>query len=235
MIGLTRTLVALALVAIPASAFAAQPAAPSQVATAPAAPADWREQVRAFAAQHFRNPAWGRSHNERDYLLARELAYTDGARFDDDVLFAAAYLHDLAAFSPWEKPDRDHSDVAAEVVGPILQQAGFPMAKLAAVQGAIREHMYYRDPHAVEATYLHDADALDWLGAVGVARVMALVDPAGGQPDGPAMLKMLQDNLRDVPARIVSPAGKAMMPARRAELESWLGQLAGETRGYAAL
>lgn len=203
----------------------------AQAAGAP----DWRTAVRAFAAAHFHNPAWGLSHNDRDYRLARDLAKADGAAVDDDVLFAAAYLHDIAAFQPWEKADLDHSDVGAEAAGPVLREAGFPMAKLAAVQGAIREHMYYRDPHGPEATYLHDADALDWLGAIGVARVMALADPAGAQPDGPAVLRMLQDNLRDVPARVVSPAGKALVPARRAELEGWLKALAAQTDDYRTL
>src|ERR1700751_2496404 len=81
-------------------------------AGAPAAPppADWRAGVRDLAVKHFKNPAWGYSHCMRDYALARELAAADHAAVDDDVLFAAAYLHDLAAFKPWENEKRDHSD-----------------------------------------------------------------------------------------------------------------------------
>ena len=59
------------------------------------------------------------------------------------------------------------------------------MAKIDAVRGAIRTHMYYRDPVGPEALYLHDADALDWLGAIGVARIIGLVDPNGGVPTAP--------------------------------------------------
>jgi uncharacterized protein len=77
-------------------------AAPSEIAGASAH--DWHETVRTFAAEHFRNPAWGYSHSVRDYRLARELASADHVTLDDDVLFAAAYLHDMAAFPPWEKP-----------------------------------------------------------------------------------------------------------------------------------
>jgi len=62
----------------------------------------WRQTVRAFAASNFKNPAWGFSHSERDYELARQLAASDHVVLDDDVLFAAAYLHDMAAFKPWE-------------------------------------------------------------------------------------------------------------------------------------
>jgi hypothetical protein len=46
-------------------------------------------------------------------------------------------------------------------VDTILKGTGFPMAKIDAVRGAIRTHMYERDPVGPEALYLHDADALD--------------------------------------------------------------------------
>jgi len=229
------------LCSIASPAAAAADAQAVQAATAapvtPVAPAatDWHATVRDFAAKHFRNPAWGYSHCQRDYALARELAAADHAALDDDVLFAAAYLHDMAAFKPWEKPKLDHSDVAADIVGTVLQGTGFPMAKLDAVRGAIRTHMYYREPVGPEALYLHDADALDWLGAIGVARVTALVDPEGGDPDGPKAVKMLEDNLRSVPARVFSPAGKAMVPARKDELETYLKDLRRETQDLKTL
>ncbi len=148
--------------------------------TAGEAPA-WRETVRKFSAEHFKNPAWGYTHSVRDYELARSLAASDHITLDDDVLYAAAYLHDMAAFPPWAKPQVDHADEAAAVVDTVLKGTGFPMSKIDAVRGAIRTHMYQRDPVGPEALYLHDADALDWLGAIGVARIIALVDPNGGK------------------------------------------------------
>jgi len=165
-----------------------------------------------------------------DQLLIDHVTRRVDADFDDDVLFASAYLHDIAAFAPWggdEPPD--HSDVGADVVGRILKDTGFPMSKLDAVRDAIRTHMYYRDPVGPEALYLHDADALDWLGAIGVARVMALVDPNGGDPDGPKAVKMLEDNLKDVPGRVLSPAGRAQVAPRKAELEGFLRDLRRES------
>ncbi|HLZ97371.1 MAG TPA: HD domain-containing protein [Steroidobacteraceae bacterium] len=204
-------------------------------AVSAAATSDWHETVRAFALEHFKNPAWGYSHCVRDYALARELAAADHLTLDDDVLFAAAYLHDMAAFKPWEDEKLDHSDVAAGIVDTVLKGTGFPMTKIDAVRGAIRTHMYYRDPVGPEALYLHDADALDWLGAIGVARVMALVDPNGGDPDGPKAVKMLEDNLKDVPARVLSPAGRARVAPRKAELEGFLRDLRRESENLRTL
>jgi uncharacterized protein len=195
----------------------------------------WRETVRKFAAEHFKNPAWGYSHCVRDYALARQLAASDHARIDDDILFAAAYLHDMAAFKPWEDEKLDHSDVGARTIDVVLNGTDFPTSKLDAVRAAIRTHMYYRDPVGPEATYLHDADALDWLGAIGIERIIALVDPEGGMPTGPDAIKMIEDNLKAVPGRIISPAGRALVAPRLAQSRQFLEQLRQESDNLADL
>jgi len=203
----------------------AEDAPPSKVESG----AQWRDTVRQFAAKYFRHPAWGYSHSTRDYELAKRLAASDGVTLDDDVLFAAAYLHDMAAFAPWAKEGVDHQDEAARIVDVTLQDSGFPMAKIDAVRGAVRTHMFAREPQGPEALYLHDADALDWLGAIGVARIIGIVDPKGGMPDGPAAIKRIEDNLANVPTRVLSPAGRAMVPGRVAETRQFLQTLRQES------
>jgi hypothetical protein len=202
-----------------------------------AAETGWREIVRQFAEQHFKNPAWGYSHSIRDYRLAKALAGRDHVILDDDVLFAAAYLHDMAAFAPWDKESEgiDHADEGARVVDTVLKGTGFPESKIDAVRNAIRTHMFDRNPVGHEAIYLHDADALDWLGDIGVARVMALVDPNGGDPTSAKAVKMLQDNLAQVPSRVISPAGKERVPLLRRELAEFLKSLGRETDDYRTL
>jgi hypothetical protein len=190
---------------------------------------DWRAAVHRFAEANLKHPAWGLSHSVRDYALAKELAAADGVTLDDDVIYAASYLHDVAAFAPWTRTGVDHQDEAASVVESMLAGTGFPMSKIEAVRGAIRTHMYARDPVGPEAIYLHDADALDWLGAIGVARVFGLVDPNGGTPDGPTVVKRLEMSLTAVPPRIISKAGKARAPQRVRELEQFLRDLRSES------
>lgn len=201
----------------------------------PPAASDWHGVVMKFAKEHFNNPAWGYSHCQRDYQLARQLAAADHVKLDDDVLYAASYLHDMAAFEPWEKAGVDHQDRAAEIVDTILQNTGFPMKKIDAVRGAIRTHMYERDPVGPEALYLHDADALDWLGAIGVARIFGLVDPHGGKPTGPEVVPMLESNLAKVPSRVLSPAGKARVAERTEQLRAFLQELRAQSESYHTL
>ena len=224
------TLIVLAFTASMPAALAADAATPTIERTG-----DWRAALRSFAETNLKHPAWGASHSARNYELAKELAAADGVALDDDVLYAASYLHDVAAFAPFRKPDIDHQDEAARIVGSLLEGTGFPMAKIAAVQGVIRTHMYERDPAGPEAIYLHDADALDWLGAIGVARIIALVDPGGGAPDGPTVVKRLEANLEKVPPRIVSKAGKAKSVDRTKELDQFLRSLREQSADYRTL
>jgi uncharacterized protein len=202
---------------------------------APSKEPAWRQSVRAFAASNFKNPAWGYSHSERDYELARQLAASDHVVLDDDVLFAAAYLHDMAAFKPWEVEGKEHGDVGATTIDIVLKGTSFPADKLEAVRGTIRTHMYYRTPIGPEATYLHDADALDWLGAIGIARVLALADPHGQSPTVPDEVAMIEKNMKVVPPHIVSPAGRSKIAARIAEDVEFLKELRSESDDFRSL
>jgi uncharacterized protein len=193
----------------------------------------WRAKVTAFAADNLKHPAWGLSHSQRDYALARSMAAADHIILDDDILFAAAYLHDMAAFAPWAQDNKDHADVAAEKVDTVLAGTDFPMAKMDALRAAIRTHMWARDPAGPEARYLHDADALDWLGAIGIGRQIALIDKKGGRPSGPEVIKVMEDQMANVPAHVVTPAGKALIAPRIAEEKAFFDALRRETDNLA--
>ena len=205
------------------------------LATAPAHAAQWRDTVAAFAHATLRNPAWGESHSRRDYALAKQMAAADGVTLDDDILFAAAYLHDMAAFARYAETGKDHADAAADKVDQVLAGTGFPDGKMQAVRDAIRTHMYGRDPVAPEARYLHDADALDWLGAIGIARQFGLVDPNGGAPMGPDAVTGLRRLMERVPPHVVTPAGKALLAPRLAETKAFLDALERESGGFGDL
>src|SRR5438132_575053 len=104
----------------------------------PAAAESWRDKVTVFAAENLKHPAWGFSHSQRDYDLAKSMAAADHITLDEDVIFAAAYLHDMAAFEAFSVPKQDHSDTAAEKIDLVLGDSDFPKAKLGAVREAIK-------------------------------------------------------------------------------------------------
>ncbi|MEC9488510.1 MAG: HD domain-containing protein [Halanaerobium sp.] len=102
---------------------------------------------------------------------------------DRVVLLAAALLHDIARVR--EDEDKtgniDHAVLGAELARGILMDSGFPAAKIGHVQECIRAHRFRSGHHpaTIEAKILFDADKLDALGAVGIARSFILAGQFG--------------------------------------------------------
>ncbi len=107
--------------------------------------APWKVKVYELAHSTFLHPGWGWQHSERDYQLALQLAKGDGLKIDTDALFAAAFLHDMAAFKPCADKKMEHGYCAALQSPDILKSMGFPMQKIVIVQQAERGHMYYSE------------------------------------------------------------------------------------------
>ncbi|HEV3092414.1 MAG TPA: HD domain-containing protein [Candidatus Cybelea sp.] len=199
-----------------------------QTATGIPLDAPWKVTIYDLARARFHHPAWGWQHSERNYRIALVLAQGDGLHVDTDVLFAAAFLHDMSAFMPCKDAKLEHGECAAQQSGAILSAAGFPMEKLPAVQAAERGHMYYSDPGTQpEAIVLHDADSLDFLGDIGAARMLSLTGE-GAQSFAPAV-KALRKFVHDIPPRLITKTAQAMGAQRAAALQRFLDALNQQT------
>jgi len=136
------------------------------------------EQARAWYIAS--DPVHDFAHVQRVYNLAERLALAEGA--DVEIVRAAALLHDAQGTTPGAEVRAVHHHSSAEFAGLILQQENWSNERIAAVQHCIRAHRY-RDtsepPATIEAKVLFDADKLDVLGAIGVARVIAYASLAG--------------------------------------------------------
>jgi uncharacterized protein len=112
------------------------------------------------------------NHLHRVWKLARTLL-TEYANADALVVLAACYLHDLVNL-PKNHPDRAQaSRLAARMACEQLREIGFPPEKLDGVAHAIEAHSFSAAiaPATIEAMIVQDADRLDALGAVGLARL----------------------------------------------------------------
>ena len=117
--------------------------------------------------------AHGQDHVLRVYTWAVRLA--PEAQADPDLCGAAALVHDLVAV-PKESADRPLGGErsAAAAAGP-LEAAGYDPAEVAAIREAVRTSSWSRglDPTGPVGVALQDADRLDVIGAVGLARTFA--------------------------------------------------------------
>ncbi len=223
-------IVALAMAAaVPATA--AAPSEARATATLTGIPLDrpWKAELYGFAREKLRHPAWGWTHSERDYRLAQEIAGKERLQIDPDILFAAAFVHDIGAIGEFQKEGVDHAVRSAELAEPLLRDAGFPMTKWPAVRDAILGHMHDKAPGPrPEAVVLHDADTLDFLGTVGVARRLSVT---GEAPDYAGGLTRIRDFADKLPGRLVTATAKGMATPRVAEMRQFLDQLNAETYG----
>lgn len=121
-------------------------------------------------------------HINRVYNLA--LLIGKEQNVDLDVLRAATLLHDIAGVKEQNDPTgkTDHAVLGAEMARPILESLEFPEEKIKHIQNCILSHRYRNnnEPQTIEAKILYDADKLETVGAIGVARVFAWTGKNGG-------------------------------------------------------
>lgn len=121
------------------------------------------------------DPVHDFDHILRVYKMAEKLAAIEGA--DIEIVRAAALLHDASGSSQHDIEKRaKHQHASAEFAAEILSAEGWTEARIGQVQHCIRAHRF-RDnaetPQTIEAKIIFDADKLDAIGAVGIARVIA--------------------------------------------------------------
>jgi uncharacterized protein len=111
---------------------------------------------------------WGINHTRR--LLRLIDIIGEGYRYDTEVVWLAAHLHDWGGYAAWAQEGVDHAVRSRQVAASFLAEKGCDEALIAPVLECIETH-HTGDPNrSLEAILLSDADALDFLGVVGILR-----------------------------------------------------------------
>ncbi|NOQ56063.1 MAG: HD domain-containing protein [Nanohaloarchaea archaeon] len=122
-------------------------------------------------------PAHDIDHVMRVYNLALTIADTEDA--DMDVVKAGALLHDIGgAKEHFDKTGQiDHAAEGAKIACQILKDLDYPKDKIKHIQECIKTHRFRSDsrPETIEAQIIFDADKLETVGAIGVARAFAWI------------------------------------------------------------
>jgi uncharacterized protein len=128
-------------------------------------------KIRERSEKFFRHSHHSKSHAERVYNLAIRIAKEENA--DLDVIKAAALLHDIARAMEDEGKIEDHATEGAKMARKVLEEVNFPREKIDKVIHCVKVHRFRKGvkPENLEAKVLQDADRLDIIGAIGIARV----------------------------------------------------------------
>ncbi len=197
------------------------------------------KRLRERFANECRDGAHDLAHALRVARMAVRLADEEGA--DAQTCLAAALLHDLV-YLPKNHPDsaRTAALAAEEAVGWCV---GFPdlEARADVICGAIRTHSFSGGlvPESLEGAVVQDADRLEALGAIGIARCFATGGAMGAglwQPDDPwATARSLDDKrwsldhffqkLLKLEATFRTDSGRILARRRTETLRSFLAAL----------
>lgn len=209
--------------------------------------AGWGARCEAFVREHAAgDSAHDLLHVRRVVRWAERIGAAEGA--DARVVLPAAWLHDCVVL-PKGSPDRSRaSRLAADRAGAwLLQQDDFPAVLVPAVEHAIEAHSFSANvtPQTLEAAVVQDADRLDALGAIGLARLYAtaggmgsaLVHPHDPVPAVPSARPLddrrwatdhIATKLLSLPTTMRTAAGRREAQRRTRFVEAFLRQLRSE-------
>lgn len=203
-----------------------------------------RRQLRTVLAANLNgDSAHDIAHAERVWNNAQAIA--KGENYSaDNAMMAACYLHDLVSL-PKDHPDRKaSSQLAAKTAFPILKALKFDEQQQTQICHAIAAHSFSANikPTTDMAKIVQDADRLEALGAIGLARVFA-VSGALGRPlfhgedafaqnreidDSQYALDHFPSKLLKLPDSFQTKTGRMMANERANILRRYLADLAHE-------
>ena len=126
-----------------------------------------------------KDPAHDVLHVKRVVAAAKKMALQENAEMK--IIIPAAWLHDLVNL-PKDHPDRKKASLlAADAAIEFLKSVQYPEKYFTGIHHAICAHSFSAGitPETIEAKIVQDADRLDALGAIGLARLFTVGSQLG--------------------------------------------------------
>ncbi len=201
---------------------------------------DWERQFEAWLqTKDAGDAAHGLDHVKRVVANAKRLAAASEAELN--VVLPAAWLHDCVSVAKDSELRSQASAFAAEEAREFLEQSGYPNQWLEAIGHAIEAHSFSAGihPETLEAKIVQDADRLDALGAIGIARCLQtgtamgsalydLADPFADDrvaDDGVSTIDHFYTKLLALAGTMQTEAGRQEAERRTEFMQQYLSQL----------
>lgn len=121
-----------------------------------------------------KEPAHDFAHIMRVYQNAKILSKKE--KVDSTLVLTAALLHDIVSFPKSDSRNKTASTKSAKYASKLLQKYPLTKTQIQIICDAIKDHSFSQNkiPNSLVGKILQDADRLDALGAIGIARVFAV-------------------------------------------------------------
>ena len=119
-------------------------------------------------------PAHDLNHVMRVYKNAQKLCRKE--KVNEKLVLSAVLLHDIISYPKSDRRSKNSSVQSAKEATKFLKNLDFTSEEIQIVSDAIRDHSFSREkiPQTLEGKILQDADRLDAIGAIGIARVFTV-------------------------------------------------------------
>ena len=163
-----------------------------------------------------------RDHVERVVKLAVYIARREGA--DVEVVKKSAELHDIARDKP------NHAIESAKLAREILRREGYDEEFIESVAHCIEAHSFSSgvEPKTLEAKVLSDADKLDAIGAIGIARAFIFSGEKGRSIE--ETLKHFEEKLLKLKDLLYTKTAKELAKERHEFLVKFYEQIKKELK-----
>jgi len=133
--------------------------------------------IETFMLSHMTDAAHDPQHIYRVLNAAVDIARheaANGTQVEMDVVMAAALLHDIGRERQFADPTLCHAQVGGGMAQDFLAARGWLPERARQVRACINTHRFRKSnpPISIEAKIIFDADKLDAVGAVGIARTL---------------------------------------------------------------
>lgn len=209
-------------------------------------------KTRDFAESLHRGfaPSHDFSHVERVYTLAERIAAAEGA--DLFIVRMAALLHDIGRAEEKRLNIKEdiHEELSVRLAGPYIDGLQIQGDIKASILHAISTHRHRRGekPETLEAKCLYDADKLDSIGAVGIARSYlwlgehgrsvyypedqwSHIDPKNNTPEVDSTQREWHIKLKFLKDRMYTSTGKAIAKERHERMARIIDEIDKEVMG----
>lgn len=185
------------------------------------------DEIEALVSRAGTHPIWGYAHCRRVLSTAEAIARAERLHYDPEILRLAALLHDIGLYKAYAlREGADHAKRSVAVALRLLRDGDFPPRATRHVLDAIEHHPPGTPPgHSAEAHLLKDAVALDYLGAIGLSRVLAMVGVEEDVPDLKAAIWQAESLRRTVPDLLILDASRNLAHARVREMDAFFADL----------
>jgi uncharacterized protein len=206
------------------------------------------DAVILYARTHFEDAKHSHDweHTERVYKLCMHIGAIEGA--DLDVLAISAFLHDIGrTHQDKSKGSICHAEKGVDMARDMLEKYPIPHEKKENIIHCILTHRYRNShvPETIEAKVLFDADKLDAIGAVGIARAYLFAGEVGAVLHNPHAIpeqtkpyskddtgyREYRVKLSRIKDKMLTPEGKRMAQERHAFMEEFFERFLKEHEG----